>query len=535
MSIIEVTKVIEDPASSESVSLTLQRNTETGYFLLRPLVPLLSHYEGKRVNVDQSDEVRKEEEDRLCAKYGILVDTDKDGEKWITSDKVFQLLDMLNLLDLFKDDFDALNVTGEQERNNMKRVNGLEEFGMSLDSHRGELGSPLKKLKMDNDNSNKNNNSNTKPQQNKLQQRQEEINDRPIITFDHDLRDSTITNLPLKMNHALQLSSEIDNDERLKLENFLQRLLLPNIQNNSDSSNAYDNGSVSFNSLMHEMDATFPHTSLNLNIPIDEYGNTPLHWLTSTANIDLVKEMVKNGANRLLGDNSGESALVKATKTVNNYDSGTFEELLDYLYPCLILLDAMDRTILHHIVITSGMKDHALVAKYYLDILMGWIVKKQPRPIHGVGNGPVIDSLDLKWILTNMLNAQDVNGDTCLNIAARLGNVGIVDALLEYGADPYIANKSGLRPLDFGAGTSKFQTHELELNLDHDGANKHHGGDDDAILDHPTSSDLLEDGIVSSPKNKPDTKALVSELQTLLDAVSKDYDIEMSTNKEKLA
>lgn len=70
MSIIEVTKVIEDPASSESVSLTLQRNTETGYFLLRPLVPLLSHYEGKRVNVDQSDEVRKEEEDRLCAKYG---------------------------------------------------------------------------------------------------------------------------------------------------------------------------------------------------------------------------------------------------------------------------------------------------------------------------------------------------------------------------------------------------------------------------------------------------------------------------------
>jgi ankyrin repeat protein len=55
--------------------------------------------------------------------------------------------------------------------------------------------------------------------------------------------------------------------------------------------------------------------------------------------------------------------------------------------------------------------------------------------------------------MSEIVNAQDSSGDTALNIAARIGNRSIVSQLLEVGADPNIANRAGLRPLDFGIGT----------------------------------------------------------------------------------
>lgn len=54
--------------------------------------------------------------------------------------------------------------------------------------------------------------------------------------------------------------------------------------------------------------------------------------------------------------------------------------------------------------------------------------------------------------MTEIVNAQDSSGDTALNIAARIGNKSIISQLLEVGADPNIANRVGLRPVDFGIG-----------------------------------------------------------------------------------
>ncbi|KAJ1939688.1 transcriptional regulator swi6 [Linderina macrospora] len=48
------------------------------------------------------------------------------------------------------------------------------------------------------------------------------------------------------------------------------------------------------------------------------------------------------------------------------------------------------------------------------------------------------------------LNLQDTNGDTALNLAARIGDRTMIRLLLNAGASPTIANRVGLRPLDFG-------------------------------------------------------------------------------------
>ncbi|CCD22218.1 transcriptional regulator SWI6 NDAI_0A00600 [Naumovozyma dairenensis CBS 421] len=572
MTIVEVTKLIDDPTATDNsdnnnidpnvgkLSLTLKKDTESGYYLLRPLVSLLAATD----NDISGNSTIEEQEDKICNKYGILVDTDDAGKKWIMEDKMFHLLDLLNILPLFKDEFppDEVEVNNgrnenanNEDGNSAKMVTGaasfhhgnispslkrLNEFQISIDSHR-HLGSPLKKQKIIN-------NQNEQGDIKKLESIDTdmihgELDEKPIIVFNHDLRNRQefLSPSSLKLLQSFNISSEVDNDQRLKLESFLQRLLFPETRDDDSHTNEFgisNNDNTTFESLLHQVNLAFPNTPLNLNIPVDEHGNTPLHWLTTIANITLVKNLVENGADRLIGDNSGESPLVKAVKSVNNYESGTFEELLDYLYPCLILKDSINRTILHHIVITSGMTGCAIAAKYYLDILMGWIVKKQMRKVIKASNNndndddtaiSLLQNLDLKWIINNMLNAQDSNGDTCLNIAARLGNVSIVDSLLEYGCDPYIGNKSGLRPADFGAGGSKLQTtRKGSTSVDKDKENK------ESVLEQLRDSEDLTSIGGSGRNEKPDTKSLINDLQELLNTVSRDYENEVKSSKERL-
>lgn len=393
-----------------------------------------------------------------------------------------------------------------------KRGNGLSNMDLDFDSQR-ELGSPLKKMKLKPTSTSQNSSLDTLHEDDT-----EEIKnlaDQPIVITTHDLE--KVNDTPITLRTADHSSDAVDNDQKLKLETFLQRLLFPEAHESPSklgSKNGNTNPSHTFENALYEVDLSMPQVPLNLNIPADEHGNTPLHWLTSIANIDLVKELVKHGASRLLGDNAGESALVKAVKSVNNYDAGTFEELLDYLYPCLILKDSMNRTILHHIVITSGMSRCAIAAKYYLDILMGWVVKKQTRKLDGTPDS-IFQSIDLKWFINNLLNAQDSNGDTCLNIAARLGNVSIIDALLDYGADPVISNKSGLRPVDFGAGTSKLRGQKGEMS-------------------QPKIMSPAAGNKQVTELSSVDTGNLIRELETLLNKVKTNYEDEVYQYKNKL-
>lgn len=393
-----------------------------------------------------------------------------------------------------------------------KRGNGLSNMDLDFDSQR-ELGSPLKKMKLKPTSTSQNSSLDT------LHEDDTEViknlADQPIVITTHDLE--KVNDTPITLRTADHPSDAVDNDQKLKLETFLQRLLFPEAHESPSklgSKNGNTNPSHTFENALYEVDLSMPQVPLNLNIPADEHGNTPLHWLTSIANIDLVKELVKHGASRLLGDNAGESALVKAVKSVNNYDAGTFEELLDYLYPCLILKDSMNRTILHHIVITSGMSRCAIAAKYYLDILMGWVVKKQTRKLDGTPDS-IFQSIDLKWFINNLLNAQDSNGDTCLNIAARLGNVSIIDALLDYGADPVISNKSGLRPVDFGAGTSKLRGQKGEMS-------------------QPKIMSPAAGNKQVTELSSVDTGNLIRELETLLNKVKTNYEDEVYQYKNKL-
>lgn len=511
--------------------ITFQQRLQDGYVCLDQFIPLLTNLSS--FNFHRDDPLVENLDDMVTSQFNILIDTDRSGTRWITLQKAHELWDLLQI----KDDSGSENLTDHDDDNEANH-NGVEDDGQKTPENNGRK---TDNHTMENGGTENTNNGNNSSNKNDGNVTAEGSNFRPATitngttsrisggepdTVKHELLDlpdsptkrhqtKSVSKIPVfqhdlptvsTLQKTLPPVSNYSNDERAKLETLLQRILFPETTN-LNVAEGYP--SVSLTQQVQELDTQFPNVPLNFNIPIDEHGNTSLHWLCSIANLDLLKQLIVFGSDRRIGDKSGESVLVKSVKSVNNYDSGTFEILLDYLYPCIVMVDDMDRTVLHHIVITSGMPGCNAAAKYYLDILMGWIVKKQSRTKES--HCVLLEDIDLQWVITHLLNARDSNGDTCLNIAARLGNVAIVEALLDYGADPNIANNSGLCPVDFGAGTQpRFQSNIKNLMAT-------------PTKTHETSLDPMAE-----------STSLITNIKSLLSKISNDYGDEIKQHNGKM-
>lgn len=193
--------------------------------------------------------------------------------------------------------------------------------------------------------------------------------------------------------------------------------------------------------------------TVDLDVPIDDLQHTALHWASVLARIPLVKDLIRHGANILRANYAGESGLIRAVLVTNNSDVSSFPQLLDLLYPAIPLVDKVGRSVLHHIALTAGIKGRSDASKYYLSCLLEWIVKR----------GSKTSRLSLGRFIQDVVNAQDKNGDTALNIAARVGNKHISQQLLKVGADATIPNRAGLRPIDFGIRVNDPELKKLDL------------------------------------------------------------------------
>jgi ankyrin repeat protein len=133
-------------------------------------------------------------------------------------------------------------------------------------------------------------------------------------------------------------------------------------------------------------------------------------------------------------------------------DQNCFPEILDLLGGTVDVVDDKGRTVLHHIAVTSAVKGRNVASKYYLESLLAWVVRQGSAPnsqaLPNGNNGAA--RMGIGRFMSEIVNAQDNSGDTALNIAARIGNKSIISQLLEVNADPLIANRAGLKPVDFG-------------------------------------------------------------------------------------
>lgn len=205
----------------------------------------------------------------------------------------------------------------------------------------------------------------------------------------------------------------------------------------------------------HDMLRSF--TPPELDMPIDPQSHTALHWAATLSRMPLLRALISSGASPHRVNLSGETALMRACLVTNSMDHGSFPDLLEVLGATIEARDQKGRTVLHHIAVTSAVKGRSAASRYYLESLLEWVVRQGsvPNSQQQLSNGHPSSSLPKMGIarfMTEIVNAQDSAGDTALNIAARIGNRSIVSQLLEVGADPEIANRAGLRPVDFGVG-----------------------------------------------------------------------------------
>ncbi|KAJ5908224.1 hypothetical protein N7495_000906, partial [Penicillium taxi] len=192
----------------------------------------------------------------------------------------------------------------------------------------------------------------------------------------------------------------------------------------------------------------------DLEIPLDEYRNTPLHWAAMLARIPVVNMLLAHGACIDRVNSAGETALHKAVGTRNNLDYRSFPRLLQILSPTIDMVDYSGRTILHHIAVMAATGGGGHVsAKHYLECLLEFIIRHGGRSSSTnedqAQNGSPV--LSLGRFISEIVNVRDDQGDTALNIAGRARSI-LVPQLLEIGADPHIPNHTGLRPADYGVG-----------------------------------------------------------------------------------
>lgn len=182
-----------------------------------------------------------------------------------------------------------------------------------------------------------------------------------------------------------------------------------------------------------------PPADLEIDLIIDDQGHSSLHWAAALARINILQLLLNLGADPRRVNFSGESALIRAVLVTNNFDNDCFYNLLTLLHTAIDITDKKGRSVIHHIALTAGIKGRFQASRYYLDHLLDFMTKS------GMDIGMIID-------------LQDKNGDTALNIAARIGNRQLVEQLLRCGANSDIPNRAGLRPVDFGVEDATLAT-----------------------------------------------------------------------------
>ncbi|CAE6454645.1 unnamed protein product [Rhizoctonia solani] len=187
-----------------------------------------------------------------------------------------------------------------------------------------------------------------------------------------------------------------------------------------------------------------PPDEVDINLPLDEHGNTPLHWAASLARIPHVEALLAAGADVQRGNAAGETPLMRTVLSVSSTNDNAISSVLPLLASSLRTLDSSHRSVLHHVAEVAGVKGRAASARMYMEAILEWVARHQ--------GGEFKTFVDL----------QDENGDTALCVAARVGNRALVRMLVDVGADRGIANKLGLRPGDFGVEGQNLQVGSME-------------------------------------------------------------------------
>lgn len=170
-----------------------------------------------------------------------------------------------------------------------------------------------------------------------------------------------------------------------------------------------------------------PPPNFQVNKPIDDQGNTALHWACAMGDLVVVQDLINRGASINALSTYDETPLVRALLFTNNYEKQTMRELVNLLQGTVTFRDWFGATVFHHLAETTRSKGKWKSAKYYAEVLVNKLHEMLPQ--HDV---------------ERLLACQDSNHDTAVLVAVRNGCLRLASLLLsEYPDAGDQVNKKG--------------------------------------------------------------------------------------------
>ncbi|KAN0083268.1 hypothetical protein V8E54_002356 [Elaphomyces granulatus] len=211
-----------------------------------------------------------------------------------------------------------------------------------------------------------------------------------------------------------------------------------------------------------------PPTNFQVDRPIDDSGSTALHWACAMGDLEIVRDLLRRGANVQALSKHDETPLVRAVLFTNNYEKRTMPELVSFLQENLTFRDWFGATVFHHIAVTARSKGKWKSTRYYCEVLI-----QRFRDTRSQSE------------LEKHLSRQDKNGDTAALVAARNGAFRLVDLLLLHGPDAGdLVNKNGQTATELIA-----RAHHRERIIPHPPSSVTQGNDQDPEIAVHSGSD----------------------------------------------
>jgi transcription factor MBP1 len=171
-----------------------------------------------------------------------------------------------------------------------------------------------------------------------------------------------------------------------------------------------------------------PPTNFQPNWPIDVQSHTALHWAAAMADVDVIKQLKRFGASLTVQNERGETPFMRAVNFTNGYEKQTFPAVMKELFDTIDARDRTGCTVIHHAaVMKSGAINSPSVARYYLDNILNRLQESHDRQF-----------------AQKLVDAQDVDGNTAIHLAAQRGASKCIRALLGRGASTDIPNRDGV-------------------------------------------------------------------------------------------
>ncbi len=188
----------------------------------------------------------------------------------------------------------------------------------------------------------------------------------------------------------------------------------------------YSDSLLDYFMLSHEHGAPIkPEPPINFQPDwlIDSDGHTAMHWAAAMGDIEVMRELKKFGANLAAANIRGETPLMRSVLFTNCQDKQTMPAVVKELISTIECVDFCRSTALHHAAAVTSSKTKLHCARYYIDIILNKLQEVSPPEK-----------------IQQILDAQDIDGNTAIHIAAKNNARKCVRALMGRGANTNIPN-----------------------------------------------------------------------------------------------